>query len=244
MFARTRHLPSRIAPNGAADPVRQVALLLVAYLGYRLIRGEVDGPAGAAIAFEHAGRLVALERGLHVFVEPSVQQWAAGRPGLLDASSWLYLNAQSTVTVGALAYLYLRHNDQFYFVRNMFVVAFGVALVGYVVYPAAPPRFLPQLGFTDAVSDFSGVGQDAGVAHLFNPYAAVPSMHVAFALMVAVPLARLVRHDWVRAFWVVYPALVTFVVVATANHFLIDAVLGACTAAAGALAARSLGRAR
>jgi membrane-associated phospholipid phosphatase len=165
-------------------------------------------------------------------------------PGLLDACSWIYINAQTSVTLGALVYLYLFHNASFYFVRNMFAVAFSIALLGYLVYPTAPPRFLPEWGFFDAVAQFTGVAHDEGVATLFNPYAAVPSMHVAFALMVGMPLSRLVRSRALRAFWAGYPLLVTFVIVSTANHWLTDAFLGAVTAACAAYAALWLARAR
>ena len=79
---------------------------------------------------------------------------------LIDIASWMYINAQTTVTVGALIYLYLFRNRRFYFVRNMFMVAMGIALVGYIVYPTAPPRFFPEWGFTDAVADFTGVSHD------------------------------------------------------------------------------------
>ena len=73
----------------------------------------------------------------------------------------------------------------------MFMVAMGLALVGYVVYPTAPPRMLPELGFIDSVADFTGVSSDSDVNALFNPYAAVPSMHVGFALMLAMPMIRM-----------------------------------------------------
>src|SRR4051794_37129479 len=163
----------------------------------------------------------------------------------MDGSSWVYINAQTSVTLGALAWIYLFRNRSFYFVRNMFLVAFAIALVGYVVFPTAPPRFMPEWGFFDAVADFTGIPQDnVTVDALFNPYAAVPSMHVGFALMIGWPLARLVRHRPVKAFWMVYPLLVTFVIVATANHFLADAFLGACTAGVGAIAAWRLAKAR
>jgi membrane-associated phospholipid phosphatase len=79
---------------------------------------------------------------------------------------------------------------------------------------------------------------------LFNPYAAVPSMHVAFALMIGWPLARLCKHRVVRAVWLLYPFLMAFVIVVTANHFILDALLGALTAGASAYGARWLGRAR
>jgi hypothetical protein len=149
------------------------------------------------------------------------------------------------VTVGSLVFLYLFHNKSFYFVRNMFVVAMGIALVGYMVLPTAPPRFFPEWGFVDSVADFTGVSHDSvAVNAIFNPYAAVPSMHVCFALMIGIPLARLAKHRITRIAWSCYPLLVTFVIVATGNHFLSDAILGALTAAISAGAATWLARAR
>jgi membrane-associated phospholipid phosphatase len=127
------------------------------------------------------------------------------------------------------------------------MIAMLIALVGYVVFPTAPPRFMPEWGFIDSVSDVTGVGlshTSTSLSALFNPYAAVPSMHVAFALMVGWPLARLVRSRALRVVWVLYPFLMAFVIVATANHFITDALLGALTAGLAAYGARWLARAR
>ena len=225
--------------------LRQVALFAAAYLAYRLVRGLVEGDANAA--FAHARDVISLELTLHIFVEPSIQAWASGSKALMDFLSWLYVNAQTTVTVGALVYLYLRHNRSFYFVRNMFVIAMFIALIGYVVYPTAPPRFMPEWGFIDSVSNVTGVHVDhasASLNALVNPYAAVPSMHVCFALMIGWPLARLVRPRALRVVWFLYPFLMAFVIVATANHFITDALLGALTAGLAAYGARWLARAR
>jgi hypothetical protein len=245
MFTRLRLLQARVLPHGWLDVLRQVSLFGAAYLAYRLVRGMVEGKAD--VAFAHARDLISLERTLHFFIEPSVQAWASSSHIVMDASSWLYVNAQTTVTVGALIYLYLRHNGSFYFVRNMFVIAMAIALVGYVVFPTAPPRFLPEWGFIDTVSDITGVHvshASASMNALFNPYAAVPSMHVAFALMVGWPLVRLVRWRLLRVMWFLYPFLMAFVIIATANHFVFDALLGALTAGVSAYGARWLARAR
>jgi hypothetical protein len=127
----------------------------------------------------------------------------------------------------------------------MFMVAMGIALVGYTVFPTAPPRFFPEWGFHDSVSQLAGVSHDDHtVDALFNPYAAVPSMHVCFALLIGQPLSRLVGNRAGRVFWTIYPLIVVFVIVATGNHFLADAFLGACTAAVSAYAASWLARAR
>jgi uncharacterized membrane protein YkvA (DUF1232 family) len=225
--------------------LRQVALFAAAYLAYRLVRGLVEGDANAA--FAHARDVISLELSLHVFVEPSIQAWASGSRTLMDFLSWLYVNAQTTVTVSALVYLYLRHNRSFYFVRNMFVIAMFVALIGYTVFPTAPPRFMPEWGFIDSVANVTGVHVNhasVALSALVNPYAAVPSMHVCFALMIGWPLARLARHRVVKAMWFLYPFLMAFVIIATANHFIFDAILGALTAGLAAYGASWLARAR
>lgn len=245
MLGRARSLQARLLPNGVLDVLRQVLLFAIAYYGYRLVRGWIDDPDAVATAFNNARDLIHIEKSLGIFVEPSVQAWASTKPAIIDFASWTYLNAQSSVTLGALVFLYFFHNRSFYFVRNMFCVAMLIALVGYTVLPTAPPRFFPEWGFFDAVSDFTGVGHDSvTVDALFNPYAAVPSMHVCFALMIGIPLSRLCKHRVVRVAWALYPLLVVFVIVATGNHFLADAVLGALTAGLAAWAARWLARVR
>jgi PAP2 superfamily len=245
MLARARVLQARVLPRGWLDAVRQVCLFVGAYLAYRLVRGLVAGDASEA--FAHARELISLERTLHVFIEPSLQAWAMSSHFVIVAASWLYVNSQTTITVGALLYLYIRHNDRFYFVRNMFMIAMAIALVGYALFPTAPPRFLPEWGFVDTVSTFTGVHVDhasASMSALFNPYAAVPSMHVCFSLMIGCTLARIARHRVTAVLWLLYPLLMTFVIIVTANHFLIDAFLGAVTTALSAWGATAMARAR
>jgi len=228
---------SRKLPNGALDLLRQIVLFCGAYWLYRLARGMVYDQTIAA--FTHARDIVDLERSTHVFIEQSVQTWAVGTGFLDDAASWMYLNSHFVVTTCTLAFIYLFRNEHFYFVRNMFMVAMGLALVGYVLYPTAPPRMLPELGFADTVADFTGISESS-VGALFNPFAAVPSMHVCFALMLSVPMIRMARHGWAKALWVAYAPVVTFVVIATGNHWVFDAVTGAMVAGVSALAAQTL----
>jgi hypothetical protein len=243
MLPRLRTFEARLLPHGVLDVVRQVGLFAAAYWGYRLVRGAADGRT--VDAFQHGRELIALERGTHTFIEPAIQSWTSGKSVLIDTASWIYMNSQFSITLGALVFIYLFHNSAFYFVRNMFMVAMGLALVGYMVFPTAPPRFFPEWGFTDSVSNFTGVPQDSvAVNALFNPFAAVPSMHVAFALMLGWPLARLCRQRAAQILWFAWPFVLTFVVVATGNHFVADAVAGALVAGVAAYSAELLARAR
>jgi len=238
MLARARTLQARLFPHGVLDGVRQFLIFAGAYYGYSLIRGVADGRPEQA--FQNGRHVIDLERSLHIFVEPAVQAWTGGWDVAMDFASWIYINAQTTIVLAALVFIYLFHNERFYFVRNMFMVAMGLALVGYVVYPTAPPRMLPELGFVDSVSDFTGVSSDSNVNALFNPYAAVPSMHVGFALMLAVPMIRMARYRATKIVWALYAPVVTAVVVLTANHWIFDAATGALVAAISALAAQTV----
>ena len=227
---------NRLLPQGFLDVFRQLLLFGGAYYLYRIVRGLVDGQA--ALAFEHARLLVEAERSLGLFFEPQLQSWASANASVLvTAANWMYVNSHFVITTSFLIWLYLARNDAYYFVRNMFMVAMGLALVGYVAFPTAPPRFMPEWGFTDTVANFVGQAMEDNANVLYNPYAAVPSMHVAFALMVAIPSIMLVRNRVVKALWAAYPAVVTFVVVVTANHFWLDAALGVLVAAVSAWAA-------
>jgi energy-converting hydrogenase Eha subunit A len=230
----------RRLPRGRTDLLRQLSLFALAYAGYEVIRGLV-GVSGSR-PFTNANRIIAWERALHVFIEPGLQRWVTAHAHwLLDLSDWTYLNAHFALSVGALAFIYLRRNDSFYFVRNMFMVAMLIALVGYCVYPTAPPRLMPQWGFSDSIQQFTGVNVQQGPSGvLLNAYAAVPSMHVCVALMLGLPMSRLVHSRPARVLWRVYPAFITFVVVVTANHYLTDVLLGALTAGASALLAKQL----
>ena len=242
-LVRVWRLSGRWLPAGWLDAIRQLLLFAGAYYLYRLVRGFVDGQAG--LAFENARTLVHIERSLGLFFEPGLQAWAKGEEWLLMFANWMYVNSHFLVTTTFLVWLYIARNHAFYFVRNMFMVAMGFALVGYLAYPTAPPRFLPEWGFTDTVANFVGESAENSADVLYNPFAAVPSMHVAFALMIAIPAFRLVRRRPLKVLWAAYPALVTFVVVVTANHYWVDAVLGAIVAAASAwLASATFARAR
>jgi hypothetical protein len=231
-------------PKGLVDAGCQFLLFFLAYNAYQVVRGITDG--GREVAYANAERLIDLERSLGTFFEPGFQQ------ALLDNASWLvdlanfmYLNSHFVITTGFLAWLYLFRNDHFYFVRNMFMVAMAVALAGYALFPTAPPRLFPGEGFTDTIAVFTGVTQDSETASLLvNQYAAVPSMHIAFSLMIAVPAAALSRHVLARSLWSAYPLLVFFVIVATGNHYWLDAAAGAAVACLAVLGARALARLR
>src|SRR2546421_8452392 len=240
---RTWYWSSRWLPQGWLDALRQLTLFAGAYYAYRIARGIVLGEP--TVAFEHARWIVDAEKGVGLFFEPGLQRWALGQSWLIDVADWTYLNSHFLLTTSFLIWLYLARNKAFYFVRNMFMVAMALALVGYLVFPAAPPRLLPEWGFTDTVTNAVGQSQANTAKLLFNPYAAMPSMHVAFALMIAIPAIKVTATRALRYVWAFYPAFVTLVVMVTANHFWLDAAGGLLVATISAYAAYAVfGRAR
>jgi hypothetical protein len=248
MGRRKQWIEAHLLPRGWTDVLRQVILFVGAVLLYDLVRGLVNG-GNLYKPFGDAMKIIDLERALHIFVEPSVQAWTQNVHWLMDAADWIYLNGHFFVTLGALIFLYVRRNDSFYFVRNVLLVSMAIALVGYWLYPTAPPRLFGEWGFTDSISEFvtgnTGPTRNTPAGAFVNAYAAVPSMHVCFAVIIGWSMSRLVRRRAVKLIWALYPLVVTFVVVATANHFLMDVFLGALTAGiSAALAQRLLARSR
>jgi hypothetical protein len=230
-------------PKGIFDAVRQLLLFFLVYQAYQVVRGITDG--GDEAAFSNAERLIDIERSLGAYFEPGFQQALLDFEWLIDAANFMYMNSHFVITTAFLAWLYMFRNEHFYFVRNMFMVAMALALVGYAAYPTAPPRLMPEEGFTDTIALFTGVAQDdQTVSVLVNQYAAVPSMHIAFSLMIAVPGMTLTRNLAARAAWTAYPLLVLFVIVVTGNHFWLDAAAGAAVACLAAIAAGQLARLR
>jgi PAP2 superfamily len=217
----------------------EAALVLSLYGGYELARGLVVGNTDEAD--RHAGQLVALERSLHLFVERNVQHAADGLPGLVGVLGVAYLTLHLAVTAVVLLWLHQRHPTAFPFVRTALLIASAFALVGFLAYPTAPPR-LAGIGIADTVSNGHIDLNHGLVSSLYNPYAAVPSMHVGYALIVATTLLRYGGGRLVRALGTLYPAFVLLVVVATGNHFILDAAAGALVAALATAAASLLTR--
>ncbi|MCW3012288.1 MAG: phosphatase family protein [Solirubrobacterales bacterium] len=231
--------PRPLLPRGPLDLLLQVVIVLVAYESYRLSRGAIDDPLTAVDALANATWIIELEQALRLDVERAVQRFSESVWGLPEVSSFLYINVQTTVSFTAMAFVYVRHQHAFRFVRNWFILTWGISVVCFVLLPTMPPRLVPGLGLTDSVAVFTGIDPSSrGVSQFYNPYAAVPSLHVGIALIVGLSLARLCRRRPFRVFWGCYPLLVTFLVMATGNHYLFDAVAGAAVVAVAGLIAR------
>jgi hypothetical protein len=233
----------RILPRGWRDFLWQLLLFAIVDVVYEVTRALSEGSIVAA--FAHARDIVSWERALGIFTELDVQSWAIQRHWALDLANLTYFHAHFAVTTAFLFWLYLRRNRHYYFIRNAVFAADAIALAGYTIFPTAPPRMLPSLGFIDTLARFSSLNHQSNlIADLANPFAAVPSVHTCYALLIAASCFFLVRRRPLRAAWLFYPVLIVFSIVATANHFWLDAAFGAALAVASVAIAWGIERRR
>jgi PAP2 superfamily protein len=197
-------------------------------MAYELARGLADRDPAKAFA---NGRAIINLEGPHALFELSLQRILHSSDVLMAMASWTYWGSQFTVLGLALLWVYLRRNEAFYRFRNAVMLANLIGLVGYVLLPTAPPRMFPDFGFIDSLSDFGGISHGSAVVQLAsNPYAAVPSLHAADALILGIVLATLVKSRFLKAVWLAWPVWVWIVVMATGNHFWVDIAAGVVVA--------------
>jgi membrane-associated phospholipid phosphatase len=222
----------RYLPRGWSDLWLQVGIWFGFLAAYQVARGFAD--RDPARALENGLRVVQWEREQtnHLF-ELTLQQFAASSAWLEAAVSWTYWNSEFTVVGLALLWVYLRRHDHFVRFRNTLLFANAMGLVGYVLLPTAPPRMFPGLGFADTLGAFGGLNHGSGLIELAsNPYAAMPSLHAADALIAGVILASVVRRPFFKVLWLIWPVWVWFAVMATGNHFWLDVLAGVVLAGA------------
>jgi hypothetical protein len=225
-FDRIRRLADRPYPGRI-----ELLALAVLYGVYEIVRGFGEENWTAARA--HTADIVALERHLNLFVERDVQNLAGDLPGLPALLGFLYVALHFAGTAAVLTWVHSRRPHAFPFLRTTLIASTAIALVGYVLYPAAPPR-LAEMGFADTVSSNTGLNLSSDLlGSLYNPIAAVPSLHFGYSLIVGVALAQLASRRWLRVLGAAYPALMLLIIVATGNHFLFDAAAGALVVVAG-----------
>ena len=224
----------RFLPRGWGDLGRQVVIWFGFLLAYQLARGLAD--RNPARAFENALTVIRLELDANALFETTLQGFVHSSDLLMTLASWTYWLSQFTVVGLALLWVYLWRNDAFTRVRNLVLVANVIGLVGYVFMPTAPPRMFPDFGFVDTLARYASLNHGSGLVELAsNPFAAMPSLHAADALVVGFSLAVLCRRWFFKAVWVLWPAWVSFCVMATGNHFWLDIVAGVFVVALAAL---------
>ena len=214
----------RILPHGPLDLLLQLAIWLGFLYAYRYTRGIADRDPFKA--FHNGLRIADVEHRFTGLWELSLQSFVASSDVLRELTSWTYWHSQFTVLGLSLLWIYLWRNESFVRARNTLLLANVIGLVGFVLVPTAPPRMFPELVFVDTLAGF-GINHDSAIVRAdSNPYAAMPSLHAADALIIGVTLALVVRPRWLKALWLLWPAWVWFSVIATGNHFWLDILAG------------------
>jgi membrane-associated phospholipid phosphatase len=214
----------------------ELGVVVVVYLVYDASRGLVGG--GATLAANHAHQVVSLERTLHLSWEHRMQQGAAAVPGLLRLFAWGYMGLHLGATGLTLLWLHRRRPTAYATVRLALMIASFVALIGFVLFPTAPPR-LASIDIVDTISHGTVNLGSSALHSIYNPYAAMPSLHLAYASLVGVSLWRLARRWPFRVLGLVYPLWVAAEVITTGNHFVLDVAAGAALAAAALFVAKA-----
>jgi hypothetical protein len=204
--------------------LRELLLVLGLFLVYKLGRILADGHVSRA--FENAKRVWHLERFLHFPSEVSVQHLLLSNEFLVRTANVYYAVVHFPATIAFLLWIYFARPGHYLWIRRLMAAATGLALAVHLVFPLAPPRMLDGVGLIDTAARYGpSVYGPPSTDTLSNQYAAMPSLHVGWALIVAIGLIWTTRTAW-RWLWLLYPAATFFVVLGTANHYWLDGIAG------------------
>jgi hypothetical protein len=234
--ARFRHVPllpflRRVLTR--PNLLLELLLIRVTYAAYSQVRLAATG--GRERAEEHGAQILGIERFLHIDVEHAINHAVVQAGWARDFFDYYYTSFHFVVPLTVLGVLYWRRPVDYRWARASLGFATLLALVGFWLYPLAPPRLMPGLGIIDTVhgvQDFSK--PDYGtLTHLTNQYAAMPSLHFGWSLWCGVVIAVIAPRLWMKAFGLLHPLFTVSAIVATGNHWVLDAVGGAAVVAAG-----------
>jgi len=210
---------------------REVGIVGLAALIYFSARGLIATRVDQA--FEDANWVVSFERSFGLFHEPWFQGWIIGRNWLTDLANAVYIYGHWPVIAATLSWLLLRHRELFRVYRSAMLISGAIGIVSFVLFPLAPPRFLPSLGFIDTVTLHSHAYRVLQPPSLTNQYAAMPSLHVGWNLLMGIAIVTQTRHLFWKAFGVAMPVLMILATIVTANHYIVDGLAGAAVALIG-----------
>jgi hypothetical protein len=234
---RPRRWPRR---PGRPHLLVELAFSVALYIAYSRTRRFV--PRHETAAMHRAREVWHVERWLHLDPELTINHAFNHITWLIVGMNYYYATLHFIVTLGTLIWVYARHPSSYRGARTALYVATLLALIGFTFFALAPPRFLSDQGFIDTVVTHHTWGSwDSGhVSSVSNQYAAMPSVHIVWSGWAGVTIASLARRTWVRVLGLCYPLATFTVILATANHFVTDAVAGALTLAVGFLIQRLL----
>lgn len=225
-FLRSRSLASREALSSTRpNLLRETVLIAALFMVYRFGRAMIAGHVHAAMI--NATGVWEMERYLRFPNELLFQQWALRWPDMIQAANWYYVGVHFPLTAIFLAWgWWKRPPSDYRWARRLITTMTGLALVIHTVMPLAPPRMMSRLGFVDTMATIGPSAYSGGAATVANQFAAMPSLHVGWALLLAVVVIRTTTTRW-RWLTLAHPAITTLVVVVTANHYWLDALVAA-----------------
>jgi hypothetical protein len=234
--ARHRSLPGarRLKDGSTLYWWAEILAILVFYFVYSAVRNA--NKAGRIHAFHNAEHVIRWQRWLGIYHEETLQDWAQHFKPLIIAGNYFYGSLHFIVTIAAGIYLFRKFSDDYPRYRNTLAVATLLALIGFKLFPLMPPRLLPaSYGFVDTLAKYPTFWSfnSGAVSKISNQYAAMPSLHFGWDLLVAVAIGVNTRTQWVRRAAYFLPFVTLSGVVLTANHYFLDAAAGAVVAALG-----------
>ncbi|SCE61409.1 PAP2 superfamily protein [Streptomyces sp. Termitarium-T10T-6] len=202
----------------------EILLIAVSYWLYSLVRNAV--PEQKAAALRNADWIWSAEKSLGLAFEETVNHAVNSVTWLIVSMNYYYATLHFVVTIGVLVWLFRRHPGRYAATRLVLFATTAVALLGYYLYPLAPPRLMNGANFIDTVLVHETWGSMASgnFKNMSNQYAAMPSMHIGWSLWCGLTIFALASVPWARVLGLLYPTLTLVVIVATANHFWLDAV--------------------
>jgi hypothetical protein len=220
-------LPQRLVRWRRPSWWQEVAIVLLGYWIYSLGRNAI--PEQQSIALRHGRSVQHLQEDLDLNWELSFNHLVARHEWFAQVLDYYYATLHFLVTPAVLGWLFVRRSHVYRGARTALFATTILGLIGFVLFPTAPPRLLPQYGYIDTVLKFHTWGSlaDPNIAQHSNQYAAMPSLHIAWALWSGIAIYVCARRTWVRLLGLAHPAVTLVVIVGTANHFVLDAVGGA-----------------
>ena len=240
-MARAQSMDRRLRPQRYAPALRELAIFAVAYLVYFGVRALTEGTA--ATAMQNAMDLIHFEQRLGIAWEGALQDAIVGSGTLVDAANAVYMYGHWPVIIVTGVLLFRHRRQHYYRLRNAVLLTGLVGLVVFALFPVAPPR-LTDLPLVDTVTRNAEGYRQVLPRRLVNEYAAMPSFHAGWNVLLGIVVFRATRHPVLRALAVVGPATMVVAVVATANHFVIDVVVGIAIVLAGLIVLRFADRLR
>lgn len=203
---------------------REVLIFVPAYFLYYMVRGFVAGRE--AEATERAIKIVNFEKGLNIFWEPIIQEHLLRFDWLMTLANWMYVWGFWPVIIFAALWLFFLHRENYSVYRNAFLISGGIGLIIYALFPVAPPRLVENIEIIDTLAEHSGAYRAIQAPAFVNQYAAMPSLHFGWILLVGVAIARHGASLLMKALGMSSPLFMLASIVLTANHFFVDAFAG------------------